>query len=127
MSEERFAFHFDPSFQVALFALGVTPRTAWVSVTDTDVEARFGPWVCRSTRANVVETCLTGPYQWFKVVGPHLSLKDRGLTFGTSARGGVCMLFAEPVAGIDPLGVLRHPGLTVTVADRAGLIEALGR
>ena len=125
MSEERFAFHFDPGFQVALFAVGVTPRTAWVSVSETSVEARFGPWVCHTERANVVESSLTGPYQWYKSIGVRLSFVDRGLTFGTTTRGGVCMRFAEPVPGIDPFGLQRHPGLTVTVADRDGLIAAL--
>jgi hypothetical protein len=30
----------------------------------------------------------------------------------------VCLLLREPVLGIDPAGLVRHPGLTVTVADR---------
>ena len=30
---------------------------------------------------------------------------------------GVCIRFAEPVRGMDPMGKIRHPGLTVTVAE----------
>ena len=37
--------------------------------------------------------------------------------FGTTIRRGVCLLFDEPVTGIDPFGVLLHPGLTLTVAE----------
>ena len=60
---------------------------------------------------------MTGPYRWYRAIGPRLSLADHGLTFGTSAARGVCLLLREPVPGIDPLGVIRHPGLTLTVAD----------
>jgi len=37
----------------------------------------------------------------------------------------VCICFREPVTGLDPTGRLRHPGLTVTVADVDGLVAAL--
>ena len=49
----------------------------------------------------------------------------RGKTFGTTTDGGVCITFDNPVRGLDPLGVLRHPGLTVTVEDRTGLMTML--
>jgi hypothetical protein len=29
------------------------------------------------------------------------------------------------VTGLDPFGRMHHPGLTVTVADRAGLVEVV--
>lgn len=60
---------------------------------------------------------VTGPYRWYRAIGPRLSLADHGLTFGTTTACGVCLLLREPVPGIDPLGVIRHPGLTLTVAD----------
>jgi hypothetical protein len=37
----------------------------------------------------------------------------------------VCVLFHEPVTGLEPFGRIRHPGLTVTVADRQGFADAL--
>jgi hypothetical protein len=33
--------------------------------------------------------------------------------------------FADPVSGMEPTGRLRHPNLTVTVADPDGLAAAL--
>jgi hypothetical protein len=52
-------------------------------------------------------------------------MTDRGLTFGTTTEGGVCLTFDQPVTGLDPLGVLRHPGLTVTVDDVEGFVTAV--
>lgn len=76
---------------------------------------------------NISEVSLTGPYMFLKTAGPaHLSLSDRGITFASNSRQGVCIAFAEPVGGIEPLGVIKHPNLTVTVADCAGLLAALG-
>ena len=40
---------------------------------------------------------------------------------------GLCIRFDRPVPGIEPLGLLRHPAVTVTVADCDGLAEALNR
>jgi hypothetical protein len=84
--------------------------------------ARFGRWRVDTPLGNVASAELTGPYRpWMKVIGPHLSLADRGLTFGTNTDAGVCLRFHRPVAGLDPLGVIRHPGLTLTIEDPAGL------
>lgn len=113
----QFEMAFDPRFRLALAALGVTPATAHVSVTPGRLVACFGPWACRTTPSNVREVRLTGRYHWYRAIGPRLSLADRGLTFGTTADRGVCLLLSKPVPGIDPLGVIRHPSLTVTVAD----------
>ncbi len=113
----QFEMAFDPRFKLPLAALGVTPATAHVTVTASDLVACFGPWVCRTTPANVRAVCVTGPYRWYRAIGPRLSLADHGLTFGTTTARGVCLLLRKPVPGIDPLGVIRHPGLTLTVAD----------
>ena len=113
----QFEMAFDPRFRLPLAALGVTPATAHVTVTPDRLVACFGPWVCRTTPANVRAVSLTGPYRWYRAIGPRLSLADHGLTFGSTADRGVCLLFREPVPGIDSLGVIRHPGLTLTAAD----------
>jgi hypothetical protein len=64
----------------------------------------------------------TGPYSLIKTIGPaHLSFADRGLTFATNSERGLCIRFATPVRGLDPLGLVRHPAVTVTVADCDGL------
>lgn len=117
MAEQRFPFSFDRATAPLLALLGVLPSTTHVTLTEHEVVARFGPWRCRSPLSNVVDVCRTGPYSRLKAIGPRLSRSDGGLTFGTTAAGGVCLLFAEPVPGLEPTGVLRHPGLTVTVAD----------
>ena len=44
----------------------------------------FGPWVCRTAPSNVRAVSLTGPYRWYRAIGPRLSLADHGLTFGTT-------------------------------------------
>jgi hypothetical protein len=75
---------------------------------------------------NVVDVSVTGPYRFVKTAGPaHLSLADRGLTFATNGDRGVCLTMREPIRGIDPFGLLRHPNLTVTVADCDGLADAV--
>ena len=43
----------------------------------------------------------------------------------TNSRVGVCVTFAEPVAGLLPAGLTRHRSVTVTVADPEGLRERL--
>ena len=59
--------------------------------------------------------------------GPaRLPLAVRGLTFATTNRTGLCFTFRSPVPGIDPMGILRHPNLTVTVKDPRALAPALG-
>ena len=69
---------------------------------------------------------ITGPYAFWKTAGPaRLAITDRGLTFATNGDRGVLVRFANRVRGIDPLGLVRHPELTVTVADVDGLAELL--
>lgn len=123
----QFDFAWEPRFRPLLAAVGVVPAHAHVTVTTDRLLATFGPWTVETPLANVVDVCATGPYRAYRAIGTRLSLADRGLTFGTTTAGGVCVRFAEPVRGIDPLGLLRHPGLTVTVADPAGLVGALER
>lgn len=122
----NFGFAFEPRMVPFSLAVGVTPFTARVEVADGELRARFGPWSVRTSLDNVEAAEVTGPYSFPKVVGPpRLSLADRGLTFATSTRRGVCIRFKEPVTGALPFGILRHPALTVTVEDPEGLADAL--
>ncbi|MDS0138987.1 MULTISPECIES: hypothetical protein [unclassified Amycolatopsis] len=91
------------------------------------LRVRFGPWLVETPLSNLAGAEATGPYRAVRVFGVRLSLADRGLTFGTTTRGGVCLRFREPVRGIDPWGLLRHPGLTVTVSEPALVAEAINR
>jgi hypothetical protein len=119
----QFDFEFDP--RLLSFLFGVTPGKARVQVRDDGLVAQFGLVRLQTPLGNVAGAEITGPYSWAKVVGPpRLSMVDRGLTFATNARRGVCIRFKQPVS-VGPLGWLRHPALTVTVADPEGLAEAL--
>lgn len=122
----RFAFAFEQPFAAASAAFGVRRSTAWVDVGRGRLEVRFGPWRVSTSLDNVASAHRTGPYSWWKVIGPaRLSVADRGLTFATTDRGGVCLTFVERVPGIEPTGRLTHPGLTVTVAEPDRLLDAL--
>jgi hypothetical protein len=115
---ERFEFAFEPSYRRLAVAFGVTPSTAWVQVSEAAFDARFGPWRVRTPLANIKDVAVTGPYRFIKTAGPaRLAITDRGLTFATNGKLGVRVSFATAVRGLDPLGLIRHPELTVTVAD----------
>ena len=88
---DRFDFTFSRVLSWPLALIGVTPWTAHVDVTDEDLSVRFGPWSLSTPRSNVAGASVTGPYLPFKVLGPHVSLADRGVTFGTSWRRGACV------------------------------------
>lgn len=97
-----------------------------MEVTDGRLIARYGFWQLETDVANIESTEVSGPYRLLTTIGPaHLSLSDRGLTFASNRRRGLCIRFREPVPGLEPTGRLRHPGLTVTVADVDGLARAL--
>jgi hypothetical protein len=127
MTLQSFAFRFTTPYRIAGLAFGVTPATCGVRVGETTVVARFGPWRVQTTRDNIADVTITGAYRSLKTAGPaHLSLGDKGLTFATNGERGVCLQFEEPIAGIKPTGLIRHPSLTVTVADCDGMARALG-
>jgi hypothetical protein len=116
----RFRFHFEPRVGPFAYALGITPWTTGLEVADGELRVRFGAFTLKTPLDNVTGAEVTGPYAFFKVAGPpHLSFADRGLTFATSTEQGVCIRFRTPV------GLLRHPGLTVTVEDAERLVDLL--
>ena len=96
-----------------------------VCVDQSIIDVRFGPWRVTTPLSNVASVDVTGPYAAWKVLGARLSLADRGLTFGTTTRAGACLTFREPVTGIEPTGLLRHPSLTVTVDQPHLLVRRL--
>ena len=123
---ERFAFCFERTYRAPALLFGITEGTAWVEVGSDRLLARFGPWRVATPLANISAVAVTGPYAFLKTAGPaRLAITDRGLTFATNGRRGVLISFHSPVRGLDLLGVLRHPELTVTVADIEGLVECL--
>jgi ligand-binding SRPBCC domain-containing protein len=127
ITDEQFDFLFSPQVQRWNRLFGIGPRSSGVRISGDELTARFGPWVVRTDRSNVIEVMTTGPYKTWRVAGPaRLSLADRGLTFGSNTDVGLCIGFRSPIRGLDPFGILHHPTLTVTVADPAGLVRALG-
>jgi hypothetical protein len=125
---QRFPFRFDPAYRRVARLFGITPSRAWVDIDDRALEARFGPWRVHTDTANILGVEVTGPYAFLKTVGPaRLAVSDRGLTFASNGDRGVLITFRTPVPGLEPLGLLRHPELTVTVTDvqrLAALIRA---
>lgn len=125
MAASRFDFDFAARFRLPLGLAGITPSTAAVYLREGCFEVRFGAWSLSTPLANITTAEVSGPFRWARAVGVRLSLADRGITFGTNARRGVCLTFAEPVRGIEPFGLLRHPGATVTVREPEALMLAL--
>jgi hypothetical protein len=123
---QRFDFRFDPAYRLAARPFGITPVRAWVELGDEHLLARYGPWRLRTTLTNISRVAVTGPYRFYRTAGPaRLGVTDGGLTFASNRERGVLISFHRRVAAIDPLGLIRHPELTVTVADVEGLVGAL--
>lgn len=126
MQPQIFPFRFTTSYRLAALPFGILPGTAAVQVRGGELAVRFGLWRVRTPLANATATAVTGPFGFLKTAGPaHLSFADRGLTMATNGARGLCITFREPVPGIEPTGILRHPALTVTVVDCQGLAAAL--
>lgn len=124
--EVHFDFSFAPTFRLAALPFGIVPSRTGVTIDDERFTARFGAWTVSTPLANVLSAEVTGPYHVLKVIGgPHLSLRDRGLTFATTSTHGVCIRFVRPVTGLEPTGRIGHPSLTVTVDEPAALAELL--
>jgi hypothetical protein len=127
-----FAFAFDWCHRLAAAPFGVHPRNTVVHV-DERLEppmllAVFGPWRVATPLANITATEVTGPYNLITTIGPaRVSLGNGGLTFATNAARGLCIHFRDAVHGAEPLGVLRHGSLTVTVDDPEGLQSTVER
>ena len=124
-ASETFEFEFEDRYRPLLRLLGVTPETSSVVVGDGMLRCRFGPWSLDTPLSNITCVSRTGPYRGYRAIGARGSFADRGVTFGTTTRGGLCVEFAEPVPALLPTDAVRHPGLTLTVRDIDGLAEAL--
>jgi len=125
MSDRFFPFDFDRRFRWIWYPMGARPRTDGVSITeDGRFVATFGKFRVDTPLSNIKAATKTGPYRWWRGVGLRGSGADSGITFGTTPRGGVCILFIEHIPRVLPPGP-RHAGLTVTVADRDGLVQTL--
>jgi hypothetical protein len=112
-------------WRLPLRAIGVRPGRADVRLTDDGrIEAVMGALRVETTIDNVCGYRLTGPYRWWRAIGPRGSFADHGFTFGTSTHGGVCLCFREWVPTRYVRGG-RMESLTVTVEDVEALARAL--
>lgn len=119
MSHHHFAFA--PDYRLPALLFGITPMTAWVEIGERDLRVRYGAWRLITPLANISAVSVSGGYTRVKTMGPpRLSLTDRGVSFTTNSDRGVCVQFREPVKGIDPTGIIKHPGATMTVEDPDG-------
>lgn len=121
-----FAFAFEDRYRLAARLFGVTPERTGIVIDSGRLRVRFGLWHVVAELSNITSVTATGPYRFLKTAGPaRLGITDRGLTFATNSQAGVQMTFATPIRGIDPIGVIRHPNLTLTPDDVPGLVAAL--
>ncbi|HKY13791.1 MAG TPA: hypothetical protein VJM33_02620 [Microthrixaceae bacterium] len=111
-------YRFEGWVGLAARAFGVRPDRDGLRLGGGLVVITYGPWRLETELDNVASVAVTGPYAMVKVIGPpHLSLADRGISFATNDRAGVCLRFHEPVPAALPWDGLRHPGATVTIDD----------
>nr|WP_156657677.1 hypothetical protein [Mycobacterium kyorinense] len=118
-----FPYRYDPRLAPMWLPFRAWPATQGVTLTDSRLVARYGPFVVDVPLTQIDDAHVTGPYRWWTAVGPRLSMVDDGLTFGTNAAAGVCIHFNPPIRRV--LGLRDHSALTVTVADTDGLRAAL--
>ncbi len=124
---ERFPFAFDDRYRWMLRVLGINPDNSEVTVDDDELSVRFGRWRLRTALSNITGMEMSGGYKWYRAIGPRGSFVDRGVSFGTNVDRGLCVKFAEPVPALVAGDMMKHPGMTVTVADIDGLADALRR
>lgn len=121
-----FDFDFEERYRRAARLFGVTEQNSSITVDEQKLRARFGRWRVSTPLANIAGVTITGPYLFIKTAGPaRLTFHDRGLTFATNSRRGVCLNFIEPIVGIDPFRLIKHPNLTLTPRDCDALARVL--
>lgn len=122
---DRYHFAFDHRFSGLLKLLGVRASRAHVTIGDHGFEARFGPWVVTTPLSNIRQVSITGPHSPLKAIGPRFSPTTRSLTFGSNAERTVRIEFHQPVPGMEPFGIIRHPAISVSVERPEALRERL--
>lgn len=124
MAERFFPYRFDDRFKFMWWPLGARDGDDGVTLGDDTLVATYGRLRLETPLTNVAGGHVTQKYRWYTAIGARLSFADDGLTFGTNSDAGVCIHFHERVPKV--IGFKPHSALTVTVADCAGLVDALG-
>lgn len=118
-----FPYDVDRRARPLLRLIGVRADRDGVRLDDERIVASFGPLNANIDLGNVKSVSMTGPYRWFKVIGPRLSAADHGLTFGTTHKAGVCIELHRPIPAV--FGPWSHPGVTLTVAEPEKFAKAV--
>ena len=122
------SFRFSPLYAVAALPFGITPLTSGVRLDAHGLRVRYGPWRLRTDLQNIEQATVTGGFAFLKTAGPpHLSFSDRGVSFTPNGVRAACLTFREPVAGIDPTRLIKHPGATLGLEDVDGFLRELDR
>ncbi len=125
MASQFFPYRFDRRWS-PLFAILRVKRDDGVYLTEDGLlRATFGFATVETPLSNVDHTVVTGPHRWYTAVGLRLSFADDGITFGTNHESGLCIAFVDSVPRV--VGRRAHSSLWVSVADPAGLADAIGR
>lgn len=125
---ESFGFAVDPALRRWSRAFGVRPEHCTATLSPAELSVTFGRWSLSTSLANVATVSVTGPYRWWKVAGPpRLSLADGGITFATTAQQGVCLELHHAVGALDPLHLIRHSNVTITVAEPRRFVDEVRR
>ena len=121
--DRLFRYEIDAKLAPFWLPFAVRPARDGVTVSDGRFRATFGFLHIETSLVNITGAHVTTNYRWWAAAGARRSFADDGLTFGTTAAGGVCVHFDQLVP--SPLRRQGHAALTVTVADREGLVAAL--
>lgn len=123
---EAFSFAFEPPLDTWARWFAIVPTRSFIRLDDHGIEAMYGSWRVATAWSNVRSVERTGPYRSWKVAGPvRMSWADRGITMAATTAGGVCLHLHESVPGLDPLGLVRHPSVTLGVEDVDGVVHAI--
>ena len=124
LSIEQFEFAFDSQFRPFLALIGVTSGTAHVTLTAERSWRASGRGRAKPDR-QCARRVPHGPYHWYKAIGRG-SFVDRGHLWHNDSRW--CLrVVARPVPGLTPVGPLRHPGITLTLAEPERFVASLRR
>ena len=125
-SVEAFSFAFQPPLDTWARWFAIVPTRSFVRIDDHGFEAVYGPWRVATTWSNVRGVERSGPYRPWKIAGPvRVSWADRGITMAATTAEGVCLRLHEPVPGLDPLGLFRHPAVTLGVDDVDRFVQSV--
>jgi len=117
----RFEIRVEDRYRPFLRLFGVGPDNAFVELTNTHFDARFGRATVRTPLSNIARWRIEAPWRAITAVGFRRSIRHGDITFGGTPWGGVRIDFRERAR----LGRDRVPALYLTVDDVDGFAAAL--